>query len=56
MAIKAEDINLLTFLEKVAPTAFPEAGKLTLSNFEFLQIASLLKIEMAINKLGQKIR
>lgn len=54
MAISIEDINLIKFLEKCAPQAFPEAGKLTLSNFEFLQIAALLKIDMQLQRLIQK--
>ena len=54
MAIKADDINLHKFLEKVAPEAFPEAGKLTLSNENFLLIASLLKIEFTLQRLLQK--
>ena len=54
MSIDIEDINLSKFLEKVAPQAFPEAGKLTLSNFEFLQIASLLKIDLQLQRLKRK--
>ena len=44
MAITESDINLKSFLSKCAPQAFPEQGKLTLSNFEFLHIAFLAKI------------
>ena len=54
MPITVEDINLQKFLEKVAPQAFPEAGKLTLTNFEFLQIASLLKLDLDLQRLIQK--
>ena len=56
MAITIEDINLQKFLDKVAPQAFPEQGKLTITNFEFLQIASLLKLDLTIQRLLQKIR
>ena len=54
MAITEEDINLQKFLEKFTPAAFPETGKLTLTNFEFLQIASLLKIDFDLKRLLTK--
>jgi hypothetical protein len=56
MSITAEDINLQKFLEKVAPASFPEAGKLTIPDVDFLQIASLLKISSALETLRQRIR
>ena len=51
MGIEAEDINLLNFLAKVAPQSFPKAGKLTIPDVEFLKIAALLKLELAIREL-----
>lgn len=56
MAITAEDINLEMFLKKVCPTAFQEAGKLILSNYEFLQIASYLKIEFTLQRILRKLK
>lgn len=54
MSIKIDDINLKKFLEKCAPQAFPEQGKLTLSNEAFLQVASLLKIDLQLQRLSRK--
>ena len=54
MAITIDDINLKKFLEKIAPEAFPEPGKLTLPNKDFLFIASLLKLELQIQRLVRK--
>lgn len=56
MAINSEDINLDKFLKKFCPTSFPEQEKITLSNFEFIQIAALLKIDNSLNKLVQKLK
>ena len=54
MAITIEDINLQKFLLKVAPQSFPEAGKLTIPDVDFLKIASLLKIDVSLNRLANK--
>ena len=51
MAITREDINLNRFLEKCAPQAFPVQGKLTLANTDFLVIASLLKLDLSLEKI-----
>lgn len=55
MPITKEDINLQKFLEKCAPEAFPEQGKLTLSNEDFLKIASQLKLCDEIIALKNRI-
>ena len=54
MAITIGDINLQKFLGKVAPASFPEAGKLSIADAEWLKIASLLKIDIQLQRLGMK--
>jgi len=51
MAITEQDINLKRFLDKCAPQQFPEQGKLTLGNYEFLQIAFLAKIAQELRAM-----
>jgi len=51
MAITSEDINLEKFLKNIAPASFPEAGKLTISDTDFLMIAVLFRIEEDIRSL-----
>jgi len=56
MTIKAEDINLIKFLEKVAPQSFPESGKLTISDVDFLIIASLLNLSLDLERLRMSLK
>ena len=56
MAIAIKDITLEKFLEFCAPEAFPEEGKLTLSNSEFLLLASLLKLDFTIQRILRKMK
>ncbi len=54
MAITPEDINLNKFLETFTPQFLSEAGKVIIDNALFLQIASLLKIDLQIQRLIRK--
>jgi len=54
MTIEASDINLKKFLEKFTPTFLSEQGKIILQNDVFMQIASLLKIDLQIQRLSRK--
>lgn len=55
MAIEEKDINLKTFLEKFTPQFISEQGKQTLSNELFLQIATLLKIDVSLEKMRRSL-
>ena len=54
MAIEAKDINLNKFLETFTPQFLSEPGKVVIDNALFLQIASLLKIDLQIQRLVSK--
>lgn len=56
MTIQSEDITLKKFLQKFTPQFLSEAGKLTIPNEMFLQIASLLKISMNLQEISRKLK
>jgi len=54
MPINSQDINLNKFLETFTPQFLNESGKIVIDNALFLQIASLLKIDLQIQRLLRK--